>query len=58
VVDLKPLNVLLADDGTVRVCDLGGAQTNANALLGKSGTTYYMPPEAFAVETLDKSYGG
>mmetsp|Transcript_30409 Transcript_30409/g.61903 ORF Transcript_30409/g.61903 Transcript_30409/m.61903 type:complete len:974 (+) Transcript_30409:172-3093(+) len=54
--DLKLLNVLLSHDGTVRICDLGAAQNTTTVMQSGSGTRYYMPPEAFALEELDKSY--
>jgi serine/threonine protein kinase len=47
--DLKPSNVLLAADGTVKLCDLGMASAARDRCLTLDvGTFAYMPPEAFS----------
>ena len=56
--DIKPGNVLLADDGTPRLTDFGVAYlAQPNSRLTKEGqilgTTIYMSPEAWRGELLD-----
>ena len=48
--DIKPQNVLIASDGTLKLTDFGLARkVDASATShGVSGTLGYMPPEAFA----------
>jgi serine/threonine protein kinase len=58
--DLKPQNVLVASDESVRVCDLGLAwRASCGNVKSNEGTAMYMPPEAFDEddETLDHNYG-
>lgn len=45
--DIKPGNVLVDDEGVVKICDLGLAVSMASATppLGKAGTLWYMAPE-------------
>jgi tetratricopeptide (TPR) repeat protein len=48
--DLKPQNLIRADDGTVRVVDFGGVRDTLRTQTGGStvvGTYGYMPPEQF-----------
>ena len=57
--DLKLSNVLLAADGSVRICDMGGSSLHREDGLEPSlaGTPYYMPPEAFNTAARDDAYG-
>ena len=43
--DLKPENLLLAEDGRVRITDLGLATTVTSRLHGAAGTRGYWAPE-------------
>jgi mitogen-activated protein kinase kinase kinase len=49
--DVKPPNVLLQADGTVKLCDLGMSKFTDRAMTlnaGVVGSPCYMPPEAFS----------
>ncbi len=56
--DMKPTNVLLAEDGTARLTDFGVAHVASSARLTKTGmrlgTINYYSPEACNGETLDE----
>jgi serine/threonine-protein kinase len=57
--DIKPQNVLIDRDGTVRVTDFGIAQTQLEGGLTSTGTTVgtaaYMAPEQARAETLSEA---
>ncbi len=49
--DVKPANILIAPDGTVKLVDFGLAQVlGTNSLAGGAGTYAYMAPEDFHEE--------
>jgi serine/threonine protein kinase len=54
--DLKPSNILVLEDGTVRIGDLDLIQatedTHLDASTGHPGTRDYLPPESFAGDPL------
>ena len=45
--DLKPDNILISSDGSVKICDFGLSVCKQSFVLAKLGTVHYMPPEAF-----------
>lgn len=48
--DVKPANILMADDGTYKLCDFGCSQHTPNAMHGctmRLGTPCYVAPEVF-----------
>src|SRR5258708_1743158 len=54
--DVKPANVLLAEDGTPRLTDFGIARVGDHVITQSGvvmGTYAYLPPEAFSGEVLD-----
>lgn len=55
--DVKPANVLFADDGSVRLSDFGVAYIGDRSRITDPGdvlgTVYYMPPEALLGKVLD-----
>ncbi len=52
--DVKPSNILVAEDGHVKVADFGIAQLKAGAAAGTNwGTPAYMSPEQLRGEPLD-----
>lgn len=63
IVDLKPQNILLAEDGTISLVDLDSIQIFKDNVLyrGPLGTPQYMPPESFKINydnqtIIDKSW--
>jgi serine/threonine protein kinase len=57
--DLKPANILIGDDGRIRVCDMGLAQSITTKTSFTVGTVYYSPPESRlnAVVIDSRNYG-
>ncbi len=51
--DLKPGNILIAKDGTAKVCDFGIATLVDDQEAMALGTAQYMAPEAFTEDELD-----
>jgi hypothetical protein len=55
--DVKPSNVIVLDDGTVKVVDFGVARFDGGTVLTRSGevmgTPAYMAPEQFTDDALD-----
>ena len=48
--DIKPANILLADDNNLKICDFGHSQKNNfqyKGLFSKRGTPIYMAPELY-----------
>lgn len=63
IVDLKPQNILIAEDGTISLVDLDSIQiSNGKTVFrGPLGTPQYMPPESFKIShdnhtVIDKSW--
>ena len=55
--DLKPLNLLVTESGSLRVCDLGLARNfNQSQITANVGTSLYMPPEAYDDEKTSEGY--
>lgn len=57
--DVKPSNLLLANDGRVKLTDLGltREQNESTSTQTFAGTLFYMPPEAFSVRGVTTSKG-
>lgn len=63
IVDLKPQNILVADDGSISLVDLDSIQISNGVTVfrGPLGTPQYMPPESFKINydnntVIDKSW--
>jgi len=55
--DLKPLNLLVTETGSLRVCDLGLARNYMQSqITANVGTALYMPAEAFDDEKTGEGY--
>ena len=46
--DIKPQNILLTEDGTVKVTDFGIARAMEASTMSLMGTSFYMSPEQWA----------
>lgn len=51
--DIKPSNVLVLEDGRIRLIDFGAAQYHHVSAVPQSGTPIYMPPEKLKSEQFD-----
>ena len=56
--DIKLENVLVGDDGTLKLCDFGMVQSVDSELNSRQGTDYYMAPEVRNSSSTSKTYKG